>query len=158
LQTKKGGAGLLRFEFGQRATGNISKLRDNTMLLLSRFRWTTPFATLGVIMFVWGVWSYQPYHMAVGYLQTAHNQSARDYRIEISSKRYRPTELSVAIEGLPQGTFTLSNLKVNMESVGRTSVFLTVSPKLKRGLYPLVVVVHSNDGWIGRFNLQHFVE
>jgi len=158
LQAKKGGTGLLRFELGQRAEGRINKLRDNTMLLLSRFRWTTPFAVLGIIMFAWGAWSYQPYHLSVGYLATAQNQSARDYRIEISSKRYRPSELNVAIEGLPQDGFTLSSPKVNMESVGRTSVFLMVSPKIKHGLYPFVVVVHSNDGWTGKFNLQHFVE
>lgn len=158
LQAKKGGAGLLRFELGQRAAGKARKFRDNSMSLLSRFRWTTPFAALGIIMFVWGVWSYQPYHMSVGYLATAHNQSARDYRIEVSSKRYRPTEMSVSVEGLPQDDFTLSNLKVNLASVGRASVFLSVSPKLQRGLYPFVVVVRSNDGWTGRFNLQHFVE
>jgi len=158
LQAKKGGTGLLRFELGQRATGKIRQFRDNSMSLLSRFRWTAPFATLGVIMFAWGIWSYQPYHIAVGYLQTAHNQSARDYRIEVSSKRYRPTELSLSVEGLPLDAFTLSNLKVNLASVGRTSVFLSVSPKLQRGFYPIVVVVHSNDGWTGRFNVQHFVE
>ena len=158
LQAKKGGTGLLRFELGQRAEGRINKLRDNTILLLSRFRWTTPFAVLGIIMFAWGAWSYQPYHLSVGYLATAQNQSARDYRIEISSKRYRPSELNVAIEGLPLDGFTLSSPKVNMQSVGRESVFLTVSPKIKHGLYPFMVVVHSNDGWTGKFNLQHFVE
>lgn len=158
LQAKKGGVGLLRFKLGQRELGKIRQFRDNSMSLLSRFRWTTPFAVLGVIMFAWGIWTYQPYHIAVGYLETAHNQSARDYRIEVSSKRYRPTELSMSVEGLPQDDFTLSNLKVNLESVGRTSVFLSVSPKLQHGLYPFVVVVHSNDGWTGRFNVQHFAE
>ena len=158
LQAKKGGVGLLRFKLGQRELGKIRQFRDNSMSLLSRFRWTTPFAVLGVIMFAWGIWSYQPYHIVVGYLETAHNQSARDYRIEVSSKRYRPTELSMSVEGLPQDDFTLSNLKVNLESVGRTSVFLSVSPKLQHGLYPFVVVVHSNDGWTGRFNVQHFAE
>ena len=47
LHAKKGGVGLLRFEFGQRTAGKIQKLRDNSMLLLSRFRWTAPFAVLG---------------------------------------------------------------------------------------------------------------
>ena len=158
LHAKKDEVGLLTFELGQRKAGNVRKLRDNSMQLLSRFRWTAPFAVLGIAMFSWGVWSYQPYHLAVGYLETAHNQSARNYRIEISSKRYRPSELSVAVEGLPQDAFTLSKEKVDMETVGRTSVFLTVSPNLKRGLYPLVVKVHSKDGWTGSFNLQHYVE
>jgi hypothetical protein len=91
-------------------------------------------------------------------LATEHNQSAHDYRIEVSSKRYRPSELSVSVEGLKQDDFTLSRLKVNLESVGRASVVISVSPKLHRGLYPFVVVVRSNDGWMGRFNVQHFVK
>lgn len=158
LQAKKGGVGLLRFEFGQRKTGKVREFRDNSILLLSRFRWTTPFAVMGTVMFAWGVWSYQPYHIAVGTQQMAHNRAGGDYLIEVSSKRYRPTELTMSVEGLPQNDFTLSNLNVSLKSVGRTSVFLTVSPALKRGLYPFVVVVHSKDGWIGRFNVQHFVE
>jgi polyferredoxin len=158
LHAKKGGVGLLRFELGRRESGKMRNFRDNSMSLLSRFHWTTPFAILGTVMFAWGIWSYQPYHLAVGYLATAHNQSARDYRIEVSSKRYRPTELILSVEGLPQGDFTLSSPRVDFASVGRASVFLSVSPKLQHGLYPFVVVVRSNDGWIGRFNLQHFVE
>jgi polyferredoxin len=158
LHAKKGGAGLLRFELGQRESGKIRKFRDNSMSLLSRFGWTAPFAALGIIMFAWGIWSYQPYHVSVGYLATAQNRSANDYRIEVSSKRYRPSELSMSVEGLPQDDFTLSSPKVDLASVGRTSVYLTVSPKLKHGLYPFVVVVNSSDGWTGRFNVQHFVE
>jgi polyferredoxin len=158
LHAKKGRFGLLQFEFGQRVQSKTRKFRDNTMSLLSRFHWTAPFAALGIVMFAWGMWSYQPYHLSVGYLQTPYNQSARDYRIEISSKRYRPTELSMTVQGLPQEDFILSTQKINLQSVGRASVFLSVSPKLQRGLYPFVVVVRSNDGWIGRFNVQHFVE
>lgn len=158
LQAKKGGVGLLSFELGQRVPGVGRKIRDNTMTLLSRFHWTAPFAVFGVIMFAWGVWSYQPYHVSVGYLETAHNRSATDYRIEVASKRYRPSELTVAVEGLPQEDYTLSKLKVSMDSVGRASIFLTMSQKLQRGLHPFVVVVRSSDGWTGRFNAQHFVE
>ena len=158
LHAKKGVAGLLRFEFGQRESGRIRKFRDNSMSLLSRFHWTAPFSALGMIMFVWGIWSYQPYHLSVGYLRTAQNQSARDYRIEVASKRYRPSELTMSVEGLPLDSFTLSSNKVDLASVGRASVFLSVKPKLPRGLHPFVVVVHSSDGWIGQFNVQHFVE
>ena len=158
LQDKKGNAGLLRFELGQRESGKIRRFRDNSMSLLSRFRWTSPFAALGIIMFAWGVWSYQPYHLAMGYLATKHNQSAREYRIEVSSKRYRPTELNLSVEGLPQDAYSLSKRKVSFESVGRTSIFLSILPKLHRGLYPFVVVAHSTDGWNGHFDAQLFVE
>ncbi|MDX8379901.1 MAG: 4Fe-4S dicluster domain-containing protein [Gallionella sp.] len=158
LQAKKGRPGLLRFEFGQRASSKLRKFRDNSILLLSRLRWTVPLALLGVALFGWGVWSYQPYHLSVGYLKTAHNQSALNYRIEISNKRYRPAKLSVSVVGLPLGGYTLSSKDVSLKTVGRTSVFLSVSSKLKHGLHPFVVVVHSKDGWVGRFNLQQFVE
>ncbi|MFA6920605.1 MAG: 4Fe-4S dicluster domain-containing protein [Gallionella sp.] len=158
LQAKKGKTGLLRFEIGQRTNGKIRKLRDNSISMLARFGWTLPIAVLGISMFSWGVWSYQPYHLSVGYLATEHNQSAREYRIEVSNKRYRPGELSVAVEGLPADGYTLSTTHVNLATVGRASVFLTVSPKLKHGIHPFIVVVHSGDGWTGRFNLQHFVE
>ncbi len=158
LQAKKGGVGLLSFEFGQRVEGKSRKIRDNTISLLSRFHWTAPFAALGIVMFAWGMWSYQPYHLSVGYLQSTNNLSTREYRIEISSKRYRPTELSMTVEGLPQDDFNLSTQKIQLSSVGRTSAFISMSPKLQRGLHPFVVVVRSNDGWTGRFNVQHFVE
>lgn len=158
LQAKKGMPGLLRFELGQRKEGKIREFRDNTMSLLSRFHWTIPFAALGAVMFAWGLWSYQPYHVAVGAQDMTQNHSGRDYRIEVTSKRYRPSELTLSVEGLPKGEFTLSNSILNLKSVGRKSAFLSVSPELKRGLYPIVVVVHSRDGWIGRFNVLHFVE
>jgi polyferredoxin len=158
LQARKGNTGLLKFELGQRESRKIRQLRDGSMSLLGRLRWTAPFALLGLILFAWGVWSYQPYHMSVGYLTTAQNQSARDYRVEIASKRYRATEITVSVEGLPQGAFTLSGDKVKLESVGRASLVISMSPTLQRGLHPFVVVARSNDGWIGRFNMQHFVE
>ena len=158
LQARKGNAGLLKFELGQRESRKILQLRDASMSLLGRLRWTAPFALLGLIMFSWGVWSYQPYHMSVGYLTTAHNQSARDYRVEIASKRYRATAVTVSVEGLPQDAFTLSGDKVSLESVGRASLVISMSPTLQRGLHPFVVVARSNDGWVGRFNMQHFVE
>ncbi len=47
LHAKKGGVGLLKFELGQRKSGNVQKIRDASILLLSRFRWTAPFAVLG---------------------------------------------------------------------------------------------------------------
>ncbi|MGA8864516.1 MAG: 4Fe-4S dicluster domain-containing protein [Gallionella sp.] len=158
LKNKKGGVGLLRFEVGQRESRKVRKFRDNSISLLSRFRWTTPFAALGIIMFAWGVWSYQPYHLAVGYLAANYNQSAHEYRIEISSKRYRPSELNLAVEGLPQDAYTLSKSKVTFDSVGRQSIVLSILPKLHHGLYPFVVVARSADGWTGRFDSQLFVE
>jgi polyferredoxin len=158
LQAKKGKVGLLKFELGQREKRKIRQFRDNSMSLLSRLRWTAPFALVGLILLAWGFWSYQPYHLSVGYLTTLQNQSAREYRVEVASKRYRPTELSVSVEGLPLDSYTLSSDKISLDTVGRVSVVISMSPKMQRGLHPFVVVARSKDGWVGRFNMQHFVE
>jgi hypothetical protein len=66
--------------------------------------------------------------------------------------------LNLAVEGLPQDAYTLSKRKVNFESVGRESIFLSILPRMHHGLYPFVVVAHSRDGWTGRFDAQLFVE
>jgi polyferredoxin len=158
LQAKRGKVGLLKFEMGQREQRKLREFRDNSMSLLARMRWTAPFALLGLTLLTWGMWTYQPYHLSVGYMSTVQNQSAREYRVEVTSKRYRSTELSVSIEGLPQDAFTMSDDKVVLSTVGRTSVYISMTTKLKHGLYPFVVVARSKDGWIGRFNVQHFVE
>lgn len=158
LQAKKGKVGLLKFEIGQRLQRKVHRIRDNSVSLIARMKWTAPFALVGLTLLAWGVWSYQPYHLSVGYLTAGPSQSARDYRVEISNKRYRPAELSVSIEGLPQDAFTLSSDRIKLETVGRSSVLISMLPKLQRGLHPFVVVVRSKDGWIGRFNMQHFVE
>jgi len=158
LQAKKGGVGLLRFELGEREQAKLRQFRDNSMSLLSRFGWTAPFAILGMLMFAWGLWSYQPYHISAGYLEAKQDQKVRNYRIEVSSKLYRPTELDISVEGLPQGDFSLSNQKIKLKSAERASVLLSVSPNVQRGFHQLVVVARSQDGWTGRFNVLHFVE
>lgn len=158
LQAKKGSAGLLKFEIGQRVQRKTQRIRDNSVTLLARMKWTAPFALIGLTLLTWGVWSYQPYHLSVGYLTAGQSQSAHEYRVEISNKRYRPSELRVTVEGLPEDSFTLSRNNINFETVGRTSVYLSMLPKLQKGLHPFVVVARSKDGWVGRFNMQHFVE
>lgn len=158
LQAKKGAVGLLTFQLGQRESTKKRTFRDNSISIWARFQWTAMFAALGIVMLSWGVWSYQPYHVAVGYLESAASKIGSEYRVEITSKRYRPTELTVGVEGLPPSAFSLTDTDVKLTTVGRISVGLTMSPELKKGLYPFVVVVRSTDGWVGRFNAQHFVE
>ena len=155
LHAKTGGDGLLRFELGVRKKPKMRQFRDNTMSLLSRFGWTTPFAILGTLMFAWGIWTYAPYHVSVGRIESL--QTAGDYRIAISNKRYRPAELSIRIEGLPSTAFHLSAQDIKLAPVERTSVMLSITPDLEHGrLYPVIVEVRARDGWVERSSIQHF--
>ncbi len=158
LQAKRGKSGLLKFELGQTARSRTKELRDNSVSLVARSRWALAFGLLGLLLLGWGIWSYEPYHLSVGYVTTAQNQSARDYRIEVASKRYRPTELGITVEGLQPGEYVLSTGQIHLETVGRASVYLTMSPAMRHGFHPFMVTVKSADGWIGHFRMQHFAE
>lgn len=155
LHAKTGGNGLLRFELGERKQHGLHRLRDNTMSLLSRLGWSTPFTILGAIMLAWGIWTYAPYHMSVGRIENL--QTAGDYRIAIASKLYRPTELTIHVEGLPSSAFHLSTQEIKLAPVGRASVTLSITPDLEHGrLYPVIVEVRARDGWMERSSIQHF--
>ena len=65
MHQKSGTPGLLRFEFGERATATPTRGRNNEYSLLGRSRWALPFTVLGLLMFGWGLWSYEPYHLSV---------------------------------------------------------------------------------------------
>jgi polyferredoxin len=155
MHRKKGEVGLLRFEFGQRAAARLRTFRNNETSLLSRSGWAIPFGVLGAAMLGWGFWSYEPYHLSVDHLQAPTGQEVVDYQISIANKRYRPEAVSVRINGLPDDAYRLSSRRADLARAGRATVILSVAPTLKKGLYPVQIEVHADDGWVGRFSIQH---
>ena len=153
MHQKKGEAGLLRFEFGQRALANRSVARNNETALRSRAGWALPFGLAGLAMLAWGFWSYEPYHLSVDHLESAGRYG--DYQISIANKRYRPEAVQVRVTGLPANTYQLSAARADLARAGRATLLLSVSPSLPHGLYPIQVEVQAGDGWVGRFRIQH---
>jgi polyferredoxin len=160
LHAKQGTGGLLRFEMGARDRRGASALRTATVSLFARTKWASSFTILGVAMFTWGLISYQPYHIAVDHADTQATGTAsiQDYRIAVTNKIYRPSRLSVQVQGLPPGSYRLSEDSVNLGPAGRGSLTLSVARDLKRGVYRVVITVTSMDGWTGQFRIQHFSE
>jgi polyferredoxin len=159
LQARKEMPGLLSFELGERNKKNVRKLfRTAAVSLFARAGWMTPFAVFSAAMFIWGLWTYQPYHVVVGRADTLQDHSAQDYRIAISSKLYRPTELHVRVRGLPEGSYHLSAEDIKMLPAGRESLTLSIAKSLPHGLHSFVVEVSAVDGWTDHFNQQHFSE
>ena len=72
-----------------------------------RARWTLPFSVLGLALFLWGVFSYQPYHLAVYRADQQFGSVIQDYRVAVSNKRYRNADLTVRIEGLPENSYSI---------------------------------------------------
>ncbi|MBI3901484.1 MAG: 4Fe-4S binding protein [Nitrosomonadales bacterium] len=158
LQARQGGAGLLRFELGERKQEQARKFRTAAVSWFDRAGWVAALAVFGVAMLVWGLWTYQPYHAAVYRAESQQGHTIQDYRISIANKLYRPARFTVRVQGLPEGSYHLSTNEIKLSSAGRESLTLFIEQGLPRGLYSFVVEVSADDGWTGRFQMQHLSE
>lgn len=157
LQAKKGRAGLLSFQIGERKAGKLEVLISRLSSLSTRANWTLPFAALGLFMFTWGIISYDNYHLAVHRADILHGAEIRDYRVALSNKRYKKATLVVAIDGLPEQAYTWSNKVAEFSSAGRIDLNLHIDADLKPGLHSFIVHVNAQDGWHDSYRVQHFV-
>jgi len=154
LQGKKGEAGLLSFERG--VSGKSSALRNLASISL-RMRWTLPFSALGLGMFVWGLLTYNEYHLAVYRADQQFGSAIRDYRIAVSNKLYRATEATLRIEGLSENNYSIPEKVLRFDTAGRIDVNLHIKPNVPPGLHTFLVHVNTVDGWHTAFRVQHFV-
>ncbi|NOZ54381.1 MAG: 4Fe-4S binding protein [Gammaproteobacteria bacterium] len=157
LQAKKGRQGLLRFNVGERFVNKKNLLRTRLSSLSSRVHWTLPFAALGVAMFVWGLVSYEYYHLVVYRADISHGQQITDYRIVVSNKRNGAAEVAIEIEGLSAEQYHVSSTTARFAGVGRMDLDLKISPDMPPGLHSFLVHARAPNGWAERFRVQHFV-
>lgn len=157
LQAKKGRAGLLSFKIGDRDASRIELLKTRLSSLSSRVHWTMPFALLGVVMFSWGMMSYERYHLAVYRADTMHGSQISDYRIAVSNKLYGPAILNITVDGLDSSLFQLDRNEAQFNSVGRIDLKLHVNEGLPSGIHTFLVHAESPDGWSDSYRVQHFV-
>jgi polyferredoxin len=155
LQAKKGQVGLLSF-----TKGAIEKNKNqrNLASMSMRMRWTLPFSLLGLGLFVWGLISYDHYHLAVYRADQQYGSVITDYRIAVSNKLYSDAELKVSIEGLPKQDYHLPDPVVKFTTAGRVDLTLHMESNIPPGLHTFLVHVDSMDGWHDVYRVQHFVE
>jgi polyferredoxin len=157
LHAKKQQSGLLTFKVGEQRATRFAMLSMKLSSLSSRVHWTIPVALLGLTMFVWGLISYQPYHLAVYRADMMHGGEIRDYRVAVSHKIYRHAVVNVSIEGLEPNQYSLSDHNARFDNVGRVDLQLHINDLLPKGLYSILVHVESMDGWKESYRVQHFV-
>jgi hypothetical protein len=80
-----------------------------------------------------------------------------DYRITLSNKRYEAETATIKIDGIPADAYTLQTDRVSFVSAGRQDILLHINPTLSPGLHPVLIRVHSGDGWTDTFRILHFV-
>lgn len=165
LHYKTGEPGLLGFEWGARkiprlaglAVRQAAGIKSNLGTLFGRFSWSLPFTLIGVALFVWGMVSYQPYHLTVYRADTNQGAAIQDYRIALANKLYRPTQLKVSVQGLPPGSYTLSADEARFVSAGRQDLNLFIHAVLPRGLYSFTVTLESQEGVRVSYPARHLV-
>ncbi|MBL1277234.1 MAG: 4Fe-4S binding protein [Ectothiorhodospiraceae bacterium] len=155
LQAKKGETGLLSFT--TESTKKDSKLR-NLAGMSERMRWTLPFSALGLGLFVWGIISYDYYHLSVYRVDQQYGTVIRDYRIAVSNKLYSNAELKISIEGMDEKDYVLSQKVVQFDSAGRIDLVVHMNSTIPPGLHTFLVHVNAMDGWHDAYRVQHFVE
>lgn len=154
LQAKKGQIGLLSFKIGDQDASQLSILKTRLSSLSERVHWTIPVAILGLVMFVWGLASYERYHLSVDARKAS---QSNEYRIAVSNKLYEPANLKIEIEGLDPDQYQLEMKQVSFTDVGRIDLTMQVGEGLSPGLHPFIVRAIAEDGWHDGFRVQHFV-
>lgn len=160
LHAKKQVPGLLSFEVGERKEQREARVhfRNNTMSLTSRGSWMAVISILGFSLFVWGLWTWEPYHLASYRAENQPSGANLDYRIALMNKRYHPGEVTLTIKGLSPNEYHLSESTLMLASAGRASAILSISSQLPRGIHSFVIEANSPDGWHSSFPIQHFSE
>lgn len=157
LQSRKGGgAGLLKFALGERDGDGFKRFRTSVGGLFGRVAWSFPLLLMGLVMFAYGLWSYQPHHVAAYRADTLQGEAILEYRVSVANKFYRPAAVNVWVEGLAPEHYRLERAVVNFDTAERINVQLMIDADLPAGLYPFLVHAESSDGrWRGSFRVHH---
>ncbi|WP_298156707.1 4Fe-4S dicluster domain-containing protein [Ferrovum sp.] len=161
LQAKKGNPGLLSFEFGEHKTKREARIhfRNNAVGLTSRTSWMAVVMILGLSFFAWGLWTWEPLHLAAYRAEVQDAANDLDYRIEIANKRYRPETVELSVQGLKPGEYHLSRTQLTIPAAGRLSAILSISPALPHGVHSFRILARAvQENWTDQFAIQHFSE
>ncbi len=156
IHVKKSEPGLLKLKFGKRR--NKEELAARSIATLSqRVRWVLPVWALGMVMFVWGLVAYEPFHLAVYKSEKDQGAQISQYRVNVAHKIYESGEVTVTVAGLDKKFYTITKNKMSFDSVGRRDLFIDIKPGLKKGLHRFIVKAESKSGWKKQMPMQHFV-
>ena len=156
IHKKEGVKGLLSFKFGPRKGKRASNNTMRLSSLLRRASWVAPVFIFALSLLSWGIINYDPYHLSVYRAEMLNARQIQDYRINVSNKSYHPAAVSIQVEGLPEGSYSLDNRQLLFQTADRKDLNLHVNENLPDGLYTIIVRANSDDGWQQSLSIQHF--
>jgi len=157
LKAKDSQKGLLRLKFGSRKQAKIASYIPLASIQ-RRAGWVLPVWVLGASLFVWGLLSYDPYHLAVYKSEIAHGDQIKQYRVHLANKMYQPGRIKVSVQGLPEGAYQITHEVAQFDTVGRQDVWINIQGDIHPGLHTFTVKAESDDGWTDSYRVQHFVK
>lgn len=157
LHKKKNEKGLLSFRFGaRRVKENLAQ--RSLASFKKRVGWVLPVWALGMGMFVWGLMSYNPYHLVVYKSEKDQGAQIDEYRIHMANKLYEEGQLKISVLGLDKESYQLSDEVVTIAEAGRYDAFIKIKNNLPAGLHSFIVVAEAKNGWKEQVRVQHFVK
>ncbi len=158
MHTKENKKGLLSFKMGDRETLSESHRQMRPLpSAKQRLMWVLPVWFIGMGIFVYGLFTYDAHNLAVYQSEVHQGKQITEYRINIANKLFEPSTVTLTIEGLREGDYTLSEQSMNFDTVGRKDLFLHLSAGLAPGVYSFIVRAESDDGWKNFVRLNHVV-
>lgn len=155
MHAKKDELGLLRFKLGPRE-GKTDDPTKSIATVRERLTWVVPVWLLGLGLFIWGLVSYQPYHLSVYQSGPSINGQVNEYRVNLASKLVEPATLHVSVDGLSEENYSLTAPSYQFDGAGRGDIYLNLQD-LPAGLHSFIVRAKADSGWSANFRIQHFV-
>jgi polyferredoxin len=155
IHSKSEQGGLLSYKMGKR-DGYMEDKTRSVASIKERLSWVLPVWAIGMALFIWGLVSYQPYHLTVYQSEGSHMGQIEEYRVNLASKMLDPADIDISVDGLDAVNYTLSAPSYRFESAGRGDVFIQLH-NLPQGLHSFIVRAKANNGWSAHFRIQHFV-
>ncbi|MDX8401183.1 MAG: 4Fe-4S dicluster domain-containing protein, partial [Mariprofundaceae bacterium] len=148
------GPGLLRFAFGREDEGRLKGTALGSFV--ARARGAIAFTLLGGAMFVIGILGYQPADFTVYRSEAWQGEKVLDYRVNIAWKLYRPADMEIRVDGLPEGAFRLARRRAHFDTAGRLDVPLHIDAGLPQGVHRFTVTVRAGQEWEKSFGVVHY--
>jgi len=155
LHDKVGTSGLLRFRLAE--TKSCSKPDGKSGGLINRVNlWVGVVFLIGCGLFAWSIVNYSPYNIVAYRSEKSSGLSVSDYKILVSNKMYAPSQLTLSVKGIPEGSYKLDTENLELAPASRMNVDLHISPDLPKGLHQIIIEARAKDGWVGRFGVEHY--
>lgn len=149
------GPGLLSFVSGMQ--GDSSRRGHPVLGFLARTRKSLLATLAGLLLFGIGIGSYQSEHLSVYKEAEGKGGKILDYRVHLAHKLFKPTDITLQVEGLDPSMYELKQKHVHFDTAGSADVMLHLHANMSAGLHRFIVRAHAGNGWSDSFRVTHFV-